>query len=267
MNAHCRALGAVARTAGAWTLVVVSVTTIATRAFQVEIPRAWDDNEVARFAVPLAQHDRSPRFLTSDQYYALKVRPIYRTYPVYAPGREPAGYMDSLKQKAPEIVFDAPQLHNDEEWIRAGEAVFHSQTVWNPVLPGDPRPQLVASLPGHVTADGVIPSANYVVRRLGVVEYGGGTSCASCHTRVMPDGSLVKGAQGNLPTQQLLARLIPSAALRDFDWRLSGAPWVMSRAEFENVSVEELTRRYRAMQPGLFERHGTAPCTRFTFPR
>ena len=67
MNAHRRALGAVARTVGAWTLVVVSVTTIATRAFQADIPRAWDDNEVARFAVPLAQHDRSPRFLTSDQ--------------------------------------------------------------------------------------------------------------------------------------------------------------------------------------------------------
>ena len=197
-------------------------------------------------------------FLSSDQYYALKVRPVYRSYPVYAPGREPAGYLDSLKQKAPEIIFDASQLRTEQDWIRAGEAVFHSQTVWNPVPPGDPRPQLVASLPGNVAPDGVIPSANYVVRRPGVVEYGGGTSCASCHTRVMPDGSLVKGAQGNLPTQQLLARLIPPAVLRDFDWRLSGAPWTMSRADFEQVGVDELTRRYRAMQAGVFERHGTS---------
>ena len=112
-------------------------------------------------------------FCRPTRYYALKVRPVYRSYPVYAPGREPAGYLDSLKQKAPEIIFDASQLRTERDWIRAGEAVFDSQTVWNPVPPGDPRPQLIASLPGHVAPDGVIPSANYVVRRPGVVEYGG----------------------------------------------------------------------------------------------
>ena len=48
----------------------------------------------------------------------------------------------------------------------------------------------------------------------------------------MPDGSLVKGAQGNLPTQQLLARLIPPAVLRDFDWQLSGAPWIDESCRF-----------------------------------
>src|SRR2546425_3369900 len=89
--------------------------------FRPEIPRAWDDREVAAFQVPLAQRDRSPRYVSSKEYYALKVRPIYRTYPVYAPGREPAGYIESLKQKEPEIVFDASKLHSKEDWIRAGE--------------------------------------------------------------------------------------------------------------------------------------------------
>src|ERR1700676_2886004 len=67
--------------------------------FRPDIPRAWDDGEVEAFQVPLAQRDRSPRFLNSREYYGLKVRPIYRTYPVYAPGRESEGYMEGLKQK------------------------------------------------------------------------------------------------------------------------------------------------------------------------
>jgi len=75
--------------------------------FRPDIPRVWDDEQVARFELPLAQRDRSPRYPNSQQYYALKVRPIYRWYPVYAPGREPAGYRESLKQKEPEIIFDA----------------------------------------------------------------------------------------------------------------------------------------------------------------
>ena len=64
-----------------------------------EIPSVWDDKEVARFELPLAQRDRSPRYMTAAEYYALKVRPIYRSYPAYAPGREPIGYRESLKKK------------------------------------------------------------------------------------------------------------------------------------------------------------------------
>ena len=50
--------------------------------FHPEIPKAWDDAEVERFEVPLAQRDRSPRYMSSENYYKLKVRPIYRSYPV-----------------------------------------------------------------------------------------------------------------------------------------------------------------------------------------
>ena len=57
--------------------------------FRPEIPRVWDDKEVERFETPLAQPERSPRYMRAEEYYALKVRPIYRSYPVYAPGREP----------------------------------------------------------------------------------------------------------------------------------------------------------------------------------
>ena len=44
--------------------------------------------------LPLVQRDRSPRYLTADEYYKLRVRRIYRTYPIYINGKEPAGYIE-----------------------------------------------------------------------------------------------------------------------------------------------------------------------------
>src|SRR5262249_1832885 len=96
--------GSMNRTAVASCLLLALAVGAQSQSFRPQIPRAWDDREVAAFQVPLAQRDRSPQYMSSKEYYALKVRPIYRTYPVYAPGREPAGYLESLKQKEPEIV-------------------------------------------------------------------------------------------------------------------------------------------------------------------
>jgi hypothetical protein len=61
--------------------------------FHPDIPRAWDNKEAQRFELPLVQRDRSPRYMTAEQYYALKVRPIYRSHPAYANCRGPAGYL------------------------------------------------------------------------------------------------------------------------------------------------------------------------------
>lgn len=66
--------------------------------------------QIEGFEVPLAQRDRTPRHLSSEEYYKFKIRPIYRSYPAYANGREPAGYLESLKQKEPEIIFDPSKL-------------------------------------------------------------------------------------------------------------------------------------------------------------
>ena len=41
------------------------------------------------------------------------VRPVYKTYPIYAPGKEPADYLEWLKQQEPEIVFDAAKLKTE----------------------------------------------------------------------------------------------------------------------------------------------------------
>ena len=102
-------------------------------AFHPDIPKVWDDRAVETMEVPLAQRDRSPRYMTSAEYYALKVRPIYRSYPAYAKGREPAGYLESLKEREPEIIFDPAKLHTKEDWIQAGKLVFESETQYRPV--------------------------------------------------------------------------------------------------------------------------------------
>ena len=232
--------------------------------FHPDIPRAWNDEDVARFQVPLAQRDRTPRYLTSEEYYALKVRPIYRSYPVYAPGREPAGYMESLKQKEPEIVFDASKLLTKADWIRAGELVFDS-------FP-EVEPLELAPLPPGITVpaarDGAVPGFGYVVRHKGVVELGALTSCAGCHTRVLPGGSVVKGAQGSLPFDRILisgfqqSGAVPEPVvplLLNAEWSFFGAPWVVTRKEFDRITtVQELVRRHAAIQPGVIGRHGTS---------
>src|SRR5580658_5348934 len=96
----------------------------AAQTFHPSIPRAWDDSETTSFELPLAQADRSPRYPTAKEYYDMSARPVYRTYPFYAPDKEPAGYRESLQQKEPEVLFDPAKLKTKEDWIRAGELVF-----------------------------------------------------------------------------------------------------------------------------------------------
>ncbi|MGA2051397.1 MAG: hypothetical protein ABSG96_27225, partial [Terracidiphilus sp.] len=98
--------------------------------FTPSVPRVWDDEAIATLELPLADPVGSPKHISSDYYYRIPVRPIYKSYPVYAPGYEPPGYLESLKQKAPEVVWDEsdhkPNLRSKEDWIAAGRIVFNT---------------------------------------------------------------------------------------------------------------------------------------------
>ena len=78
-------------------------------AFHPQIPRVWDDKEMERLELPLASrvviHPMPSRY-----YYQIPVRQIYKTYPIYHPDFEPAGYFNSLLEKAPEVAFDRRSL-------------------------------------------------------------------------------------------------------------------------------------------------------------
>src|SRR5437016_9079159 len=75
-------------------------------AFRPEIPKTWDDAAISDVEVPLADPAGSPKHVSADYYYKIPVRPIYKSYTVFASGHEPPGYADWLKQQEPVIVWD-----------------------------------------------------------------------------------------------------------------------------------------------------------------
>ena len=92
--------------------------------YSPSIPKVWTDQAMQSLQVPLANAAASPKHISADYYYRMPVRPIYKTYPVYHPDKEPRAYLDNLKQQEPEIVFDASTLRTEADWIKAGELVF-----------------------------------------------------------------------------------------------------------------------------------------------
>jgi hypothetical protein len=246
-------------------LCYLLVTPIAVaQTFHPSIPKAWDDSETTSFELPLAQADRSPRYPSAKEYYSLAVRPIYRTYPFYAPDKEPAGYWESLQQKDPEVVLDPAKLKTKEDWIRAGELVFGQ-----PIHIASPqRARYQANyraVPNPTTPEGIVPGVFYLVRKKGVVELGFG-ACMECHVRVAPDGSVVSGAQSNLPASELQAWRYtdrgtgPEVAQRfrriERSWFF--APWAANQDAWDQITLDELVRRLQAMPPGVVEREGAS---------
>jgi hypothetical protein len=247
-------------------LCYLLVTPIAVaQTFHPSIPRAWDDSEITSFELPLAQADRSPRYPSAKEYYALPVRPVYRTYPFYAPEKEPPGYWESLQQKEPEVVFNPKKLATKENWIQAGALVFDQPILF---VPPSSRESYFAEFRGTqppTTREGIVPVWFYIVRKKGVVELGFG-GCAECHTRVMPDGSVLKGTQDNSPTARFNAWVLMSRGqgpdrvqfVRDRKRTIGFTPWAPNQDVWDEITFEEIVRRLRAIPPGVLDREGAS---------
>jgi hypothetical protein len=149
----------------------------------------------------LADPTVSRKLISSAYYYSIPVRPIYKSHDVYRPDREPTGYVDQLKRQEPQVIFDLSKLKSEADWTKAGELVFDAPIgfVSDGTLYSEIRGMdwfLKNKVP--VTNEGVMPFMRWVVREKGKVELGI-LSCAQCHTRAMPDGTIIKEAQGNFP--------------------------------------------------------------------
>ena len=103
-----------------------------------------------------------------------KVRPIYRTYPVYHPDHEPPGYLEKLKRLEPEVLWDdagkRPKLETEADWIRAGELVYDAPVGSQPLadmLHLRRDRELLKRVEMPVATDGSLPGLSYVIRTKG----------------------------------------------------------------------------------------------------
>jgi hypothetical protein len=238
-----------------------------------KIPKIWDNDALDTMELPLPDPAVKKRHPPSDYYYSAAVQTIYKNYPVYAPGREPAGYIEFLKQQTPEVLWDdaghAPALDTATHLVRAGELVFNA-----PVAYGqgnnlgftvedlrDARWYAATGMP--VAADGTVPFTRYVVREKGKIEIGR-LACGMCHTRVMPNGTVIKGAQGNFPFGQWVAFNIARSPqsrekIRNDLLAVAGAPFLHPDPlePLEGIDDVRLAALFAALPPGVIARNGT----------
>ncbi len=234
--------------------------------FLPAVPKAWDDEAMATLEVPLADSAHSPKHISTDYYYRIPVRPIYKSYPVYAPGKEPPGYQEWLKQQEPEEAIQVAELKTEADWLKAGEVVFDAPTSFDVLVNAAQvkDPSWYAKTGVRTAKDGTLPYFRYVVRQKGKVEVGT-ISCAMCHTRVMGDGTVIKGAQGNFPFEQaaeiFAKQFFTTERLRNFERSFFSAPWLRPDplAGVDQRSLEQIAEWHAAIPPGVLARHGTSP--------
>ena len=241
------------------------------------VPKAWDERALADLQIPLVDPSRSPRDISADNYYRIPVRPIYKTYPRYRPDREPRGYQEWLRQQEPVVLWDdrghRPRLVTEGDWIAAGELVFDAPILFSPHTASPDQMRAFILKTGDLyDKDGVSPFTFYVVRERGRLETGE-VACAECHTRVMPDGTTIKGAQGNRPIEQVTffeladrAAKVESqgrflAQVRQAEQSAFAAPWLRSDpyARLRRFSAAEIEAVHSAIPAGVFARQGTSP--------
>ena len=230
-----------------------------------KIPKSWDQSDLDQMDVPVADPTYSQKAVSPDYYYRIPVIPIYKSYPVYAPGRAPVGYMEKLKRLAPELAFNPARLKTKEDWIRAGEIVFDASTTYGTDVGmqelGNPAWYAATGVP--IANDGTIPWVRYVIRSTGNVEVGN-LSCGFCHTRVLPDGSVAKGAQSNFAFDRAIAfrdrRRGTPDEVRNTWLGLFTVQWVPEmQRRLEQATLEDILAAHEAIPPGVFARNRSSP--------
>ncbi len=158
------------------------------------IPKVWDDAELATWATPLAGLNLRPTHIKSREYYKFQVENL-RTYPVYAPGREPAGYWQRLQQLGPQPLIEPASLKTIEDWVQAGRRVFdeldfiHLRTLDQKFID---EVRNGSKAPSRVLADGTLFGMRWVPTKQGVALTF--SNCSFCHVMFLPDGGRVPGA-------------------------------------------------------------------------
>jgi len=241
-------------------------------------PRIWNDADLADWATPVAGLNLRPAHISAAEYYALPGDNL-RTYPVYHPDSEPAGYWEELKRKKPEPLVDLSKIRSKADWIAAGERAFREvDTFWSRT--DDPAAIAQARDPQSFQngalklPDGSAHGPRWVVTPKGLML--SWVACSNCHFQLHEDGSItvggprgardrtgrgsvnprVPGAQGSPP---VLERYFVGDSTAMIAWRMFSVPWAPDdRIEKIRDGGQQALSVLAAGDPGVFHRpHGS----------
>jgi mono/diheme cytochrome c family protein len=230
----------------------------------------WDEVALHEWATPIAGLNVRPGHFSPEEYHKAPVDNV-RTYPVYFPGREPAGYWEMLQSIGPKPLIEPAALMSDADWVRAGQRVFDefdigAFRVFDPQVIAFARsPEGFAGSGVKPRADGTLPDLRWIPTSRGVAL--GLSNCAPCHTRLMPDGTLLRGAPSNETPSPIgrfrIARWGASAVELAGDvppmtvWRSWAVPWIKDdiHESLKTASPGQIGALFgAAAAPGLFPR-------------
>ena len=206
----------------------------------VQIPRTWDEEMLHEWATPIAALSVRPGHFSAKEYYASPVD-NYRSYPVYAAGREPAGYFERLRKAKPEPLIQPAALKTKAAWIAAGKRVFEESDLGSfrryeadiiEEFHLAKSPRLARLTPRK---DGTLPGARWVVTDRGLAL--GTENCTQCHRRTLPDGGVLDGpgmsdtaaffVTGMIATVPGLSAVpLPGDSSAMGTWRSFAVPWL-----------------------------------------
>ncbi len=236
------------------------------------IPKTYDEAEVKSWNLPLACAKATPSYMPAKYFDSIRVRPVFKTYPVYHPDKEPPGYWEWLQRQLPEVIWDdkgkCPPLKTRSDWIKAGELAYEIpiERIDHEKVLRLRNEGVLKSLGTPIARDGTAPFFHYVVPRKGKVELGIFT-CGTCHTRVQPDGGILKATQGNFPIARFYAWML-RAGLRGAGaepgrsrYEYYGSPWLKDdpNASLKTMSAEQIALAYEMIPPGVFPNHNGSP--------
>ncbi|HET9261873.1 MAG TPA: hypothetical protein VFO14_02410 [Vicinamibacterales bacterium] len=210
---------------------------------QTRAPRIWDDRSLADWATPVASLKVRPAHFSAAEYYAAR-EDNYRTYPVYHPDSEPAGYWGDLQKRKPEPLVDVTKINSNADWIPAGERAFSEMDA---VFSRSSDPTLIAQARDPRAFEGVLKLSDgtafgprWVVTPQGIQI--GFLACGGCHFAIQPDRSVrfggpggpvpagmpplnPRGNNGALATRRLLETRFPGDTIGVALWRQWSVPW------------------------------------------
>ncbi len=235
-----------------------------------EVPKIWDQKELDGWSTPLAGLAAPPAYYSEREYYDALIDNV-RTYPVYYPGREPAGYWESLQKKSPEPLIDLHKTRTTSDWITDGQRIFEeldaaTTRVWDPKLILLARSRESLDHLGAVPEkDGTLFGFRWVVTEKGIAL--SLSDCSLCHTQRLENGTIVAGAPINRPVVPLLSlQLIMASFGVSFPgsnplYVQFGVPWVQPdiHDSLKTMTRPDLEQLFGAHPGGVFARPDGSP--------